>query len=254
MNGQWQMSTITPTVTVRAKPRAAANPREAGDGSGNNDAQLEFARGREALRRAINDYGVVRVPPGSHELHDMRNSGDFYDDKFYIWQFYLRRPLLEPAHLLFIARCFWSVYKQRYQRQPFQISGVEQAAIPILTAILMTAPSMGVNLHAFTVRKERKKFGLRNIIEGKPIPELPCVFVDDLSSPTHATLWHWLRTISEARLKFYPRAFVVVYKGKRVDLKEIPTTMGNIGLESIYTLDDFNMTYEEYQANKVLPR
>ena len=247
------MSTITPTAIARAKTKARGlDPRQpqGGDGAAAQTPAQVFASGREALRHAINDYGIVRVPPGSHELHDMRNSGDFYDDKFYIWQFYLRRPLLEPAHLLFIARCFWSVYKQRYHCQPFQISGVEQASIPILTAILMTAQSVGVPLTAFTVRKERKAFGLKNIIEGKPIPNLPCVFIDDLSSPTHATLWHWIRTISEARLQFYPRAFVVVYKGKRVDLKEIPTTMGNIALESIFTLDDFNMTYEEYQANK----
>ena len=180
----------------------------------------------------------------------MENTDNYYDDKWYQWQFYLRRPLLEPRHLTFIARCFWSVYKQRYLQQPFQISGVEQASIPILTAILMTAESVDINLHAFTVRKERKKFGFKNIVEGTPNPELPAVFIDDLTSPTHATLWHWLRVLSEARLKFFPRAFVVVYKGKRADLKEIHTTRGNLGIESIYTLDDFNMTYEEYQANK----
>ena len=250
------MFMITPTAIARAKLKKPLPA--AGDGSGKSpepspgDAQLQFAQGREALRRAINDYGIVRVPPGSHELHALKDSGNFYDNDFYIWQFYMRGPLLEPAHLLFVARCFWSVYKERYHRQPFQISGVEQASIPILTAILMTASSLAIPLHAFTVRKERKAFGLRNIIEGRPIPNLPCVFVDDLTSPTHATLWHWIRVISEARLKFHPRAFVVVHKIKRAQLKQIQTTMGTLDIESIFTLDDFNMTYEEYQANKLI--
>ena len=215
------------------------------------NVQAQFAESREALRRSINDYGIKRVPAGSYELMALENSGDYFDTRFSIWQFYLRRCLLEPAHLIFIARCFWSVYKQRYLQRPFQISGVEQASIPILTAILMTAPSVGINLHAFTVRKERKKFGLRNIIEGAPNPNLPAVFIDDLTSPTHATLWHWIRTLSELRLPFYPRAFVVVYKGKRADLKELATSTGNLGIEAIFTLDDFNMTHEEYEANKL---
>jgi orotate phosphoribosyltransferase len=180
----------------------------------------------------------------------MEANYDFYTDKWFIWQFYLRGPLLKQESLHFIARSFWSAFHERYMEQPFQIAGVEQAAIPILTAIVMTAPMLKINLHAFTVRKERKKFGLRNIIEGKPDPDLPVVFVDDLTSPTHATLWHWVRAINEARLSVYPHGFVVVYKGKHNDLRVLRTMHGTLGIESIYTLEDFNLTYEEYEANR----
>ena len=190
------------------------------------------------------------MPQGSQELWGLGNKG-YYDNNFNIWQFYLRDALLEPAHLIFIARCFWTVYKPRYEKRPFQIAGVEQASIPILTTLLLTAAAMGnADLHAFTIRKEAKTFGLKNIIEGKPDRDLPVVFVDDLTSPTHATLWHWIRTMRDAGLELYGRAFVVVYKGEKQNLKVIPTTMGDVGIESIYTLEDFNLTYEEYQAHK----
>ena len=250
---------ITPTATVRdsgdganlhamAKRQTKAPPLIAG----NTDERALFLQGREALRRAINDRGIYRVPPGSHELWSLENNDRYYDDKFYIWQFYLRAPLLEPQHLLFIARCFWSGYRERYQQRQFQIAGVEQASLPILTAILMTAASVGItNLTAFTVRKERKKFGLKNIIEGAPNPDLPVVFIDDLTSSGHATFWHFIRTIKEARIQPYLRAFVVVHKAKRAEIKDIATTMGNVRIYSIFTLEDFDMTYEEYHANRI---
>ena len=208
-----------------------------------------FVEGRQALRQAINDRGIFRCPPGSHELVSLEGGKGYWDKTFYEWQFYLRGPLLEPQHLTFIARCFWSVFKPRYLKQPFQISCVEQAGVPIVTAILMTAAAFGIKLHAFTVRKERKAFGLENYIEGQPNPELPALFIDDLTSPTHATLWHWIRIVSQARIRFYPRCFVVIYKGRRADLKDIATTAGNLGIDAIYTLEDFDMTWQAYHAN-----
>jgi orotate phosphoribosyltransferase len=251
-----KISTTTPTATARVE-----NIGNAGDGAtvvahaveerASETCQNAYTAQREALRHYINDHGIARVPQGGQELWALHNSG-FYDNKFNIWQFYLRDALLKSEHLMFIARCFWTVYKPRFHKRPFQIAGVEQASIPILTTLLLTAPGMGgVNrLHAFTIRKEPKSFGYKNIIEGKPDYNLPVVFIDDLTSPTHATLWHWIRTMRDARLPLYGTAFVVVYKGKRDELKTLPTTIGDVSIETIYTLEDFNMTYEEYRAHK----
>jgi len=213
--------------------------------------QDAYTTQRETLRRYINDHGIARVPQGSQELWALGNNG-YYDSKFNIWQFYLRDALLKSEHLMFVARCFWSVYKPRYQARPFQIAGVEQASIPILTTLILTAGGMGGidRLAAFTIRKDAKSFGFKNIIEGQPDYNLPVVFIDDLTSETHATLWHFIRTMHAARLPLYGTAFVVVYKGKKENLKVIPTTVGNVTIETIYTLEDFNMTYEEYRAHK----
>ena len=235
---------ITPTATPHGDGGVLQRSEQA------PSPEKLFAEGRQALRQAINDRGIFRVPPGSCELVSLEGGKGFYDKLFYEWQFYLRGPLLEPQHLSFIACCFWSVFKPRYLQQPFQLSGVEQACVPILTAILMTAASFGIKPHAFTVRKERKAFGLENYIEGQPNPELPALFIDDLTSPTHATLWHWIRIVSQARIRFYPRAFVVIYKGNRADLKDIATTQGNLGIDAIYTLEDFDMNWTAYHGNK----
>ena len=242
-------STKTEPATRQRQTIKKTVPLAAGNGHGTADNQL-FRDSREALRRDINDHGIFRVPEGSHELVSLEGGKGFWDKSFYSWQFYLRGPLLKPEHLTFIARCFWTVFKPRYLQQPFQISGVEQASMPIITAILLTAKSVGIDLHAFTVRKERKAFGLENYIEGTPNTQLPAVFIDDLTSPTHATLWHWIRIVTQARLRFYPRSFVVIYQGQRAELKDIPTSRGNLGIDAIYTIEDFDMTWQHYHGNK----
>src|SRR6266446_216571 len=121
-----------------------------------------FQQQREQLRREINDNGIKRAPIGSQELPALEGTGS------YAWQFYLRGPLLKARHLSFVARCFWSVYKDRYLQRPFQIAGVEAAAVPIMTAIILGAGIIGLELNAFTIRKERKTYGRRNLIEGCP--------------------------------------------------------------------------------------
>ena len=241
------MPTATPPQPRPTTQAIAASPPPKADGQ---TIQEQFLAAREALRRDINDHGIFRAPPGSQELVSLGSNKTYYEKTFYVWQFYLRACMLKAQHLTFIAHCFWQTYQARYRRQPFQISGVEQACVPIITALILTAPLYGINVHAFTVRKERKAFGLENFIEGNPNYEAPVMFIDDLTSPTHATLWHWIRIVTQARIKLYPRCFVVVYKGKRAELKDIAITTGNLGIDAIYTLDDFNMTWNEYQLHK----
>ena len=49
---------------------------------------------------------------------------------------------------------------------PFQVGGMEAAAIPLLSAILMKSLSRGTPVNGFIVRKERKTYGAGSSIEG----------------------------------------------------------------------------------------
>jgi orotate phosphoribosyltransferase len=170
--------------------------------------------------------------------------------EFYWWQFYLREALLIPYHLLFIAEHFWQIYEPRFRKQPFQLAGAEQASIPIITALLLTGAGKGLPVNGFTIRKEYKSYGIGNIIEGRPV-FLPVVLIDDLTSPQHRTLWHCVRVLGRVGLKLYPQIFVLVYKGKQTDSRRIATSIGTVDVESIFTLDDFVLTWEDYQATRV---
>jgi len=144
------------------------------------------AVGRETLRQLINDNCIYRVPPGSKELPWMEGNGH------YGWQFYLRKAVLDPKAIQLIAADFWRRYAPYFKANPFQVAGVEAAAVPILTAIIWHGfERFGFEVNGFTIRKERKKYGLQNLIEGIPSSE-PVLFVDDLTSPAHNAFWHFV--------------------------------------------------------------
>jgi orotate phosphoribosyltransferase len=204
------------------------------------ESKRTFLR-REKLRAFIDDRCIKRVPKNSKEMLSM------VPGQFYWWQFYLREAVLEPEHLAFISEQFWHSFEKRFREKPFQLAGVEQASVPILTALLLSGAVRGLLIHAFTIRKDYKTHGIGNIIEGRP-SDLPVLFVDDLTSPQHMTFWHAVRVIGRASLKLYPFAFVLVRKQLQTEAPWIITSIGKVKVESIFTLDDFALTYEDYHA------
>jgi len=92
------------------------------------------------------------------------------------WLIDLRPILLDMAAVSIICDLFWDEYEEKL---PFQIGGMEVAAVPLVTALLMSAKQRGIDLNGFIIRKERKASGLGKIIEGD-ILDLPIILVDDI--------------------------------------------------------------------------
>ncbi|WP_343731674.1 hypothetical protein [Duganella sp.] len=196
----------------------------------------------EVLRRKINDHCIYRVPPKSKELPAMGGG-------FYTWQFYLRSALLDARSLLTISQHFWRRYGGEYRDAPFQIAGVESAAVPVITALVCSAAERGITLNAFTIRKNRKDYGRRNLIEGTP-NDLPVLFIDDLTSPLHNAFWHAVHALSTHGLMLAGHAYVVVRKQERAVSPLIATSIGTVRVESLFTLDDFQLELEDYLAQR----
>jgi len=171
---------------------------------------------------------------------------------FYAWQFYLRPAILSQHYLAHIADSFWERFHEPFHKKPFQIAGIESASISIITAILLRAP-VSVKLNAFAVRKERKKYGIGNVIEGIS-NDLPVLFVDDLTSPKHYAFWKTVRALSEAKLRLYSHAFVVVRKQQRQVDPTIATSIGTTRVESLFTLDDFDLEYDDPELHAEFDR
>jgi orotate phosphoribosyltransferase len=194
----------------------------------------DLADRRAKLRQYINSHCIARVPKGSKELPSLEGRG------FYTWQFYLRRALLEADFLEFIGADFWDRFESIYQQRRFQLAGVESAALPVIITILMEAKRRNIEVSAFTIRKERKRYGKRNVIEGQPT-SCPVLFVDDLSSPQHNAFWHAVNVIGSADLTMFEHGYVVIMKGRSDETRTITTSIGNVTLSSIFTLDDFEL-------------
>lgn len=191
------------------------------------------------LRDTINDKCIVRVPSGSKELPALDGQG------YYTWQFYLRRVLLDPHCLQLICEDFWNRFEQLFKLDPFQLAGVESAAVPLITALVIDGARRRLDLNAFTIRKNRKTYGLRNLIEGSP-SNRPVLFVDDLTSPQHNAFWHAIHAISQSGLKLNGRGYVLVRKQNVEASPVIETSIGRVTIDSPFTLSDFSMTLEDY--------
>lgn len=92
------------------------------------------------------------------------------------WLFDFRRVMLKPEILDAYAEVFLEKFKDKY---PFQVCGLEVAAIPLLSAIVMKSKQLGIPVNGFFIRKSRKKSGLLKIVEGE-INNKPVILVDDI--------------------------------------------------------------------------
>jgi orotate phosphoribosyltransferase len=92
------------------------------------------------------------------------------------WLIDLRPVLLNTEALNIITDIFWDQFEEDL---PFQIGGMEVAAVPLVTALLMKAEQRGLKTNGFIIRKERKTSGLGKIIEGQ-LNDNPIILVDDI--------------------------------------------------------------------------
>ncbi len=94
------------------------------------------------------------------------------------WLVDLKGALLLDRALDDVATLFWREFARRL---PFQVGGMEVAAVPIMTAIVMKGIQLGHDINGFIVRKERKKYGMCRSIEGA-LDDKPIVIVDDITN------------------------------------------------------------------------
>lgn len=92
------------------------------------------------------------------------------------WLFDFRKIILQPAILDAYATLFIETHKHKL---PFQVAGLEVAAIPLVTAIVMKSASTSSPINGFFIRKSRKKSGLLNMVEGTVLDE-KVILVDDI--------------------------------------------------------------------------
>lgn len=92
------------------------------------------------------------------------------------WLFDFRAVMLKSEILDAYSEIFFEKYRDTY---PFQVCGIEVAAIPLVTAIVMKFHEKGMSMNGFFIRKSRKKSGLLKMIEGTMTDD-PVIIVDDL--------------------------------------------------------------------------
>ena len=162
----------------------------------------------------------------------------------YSSMFYLRRGLFHKDFMECVADMFVYKIEREIGHFDFQIAGLETASTPIVSAIPLLIRKYGIEIDSFSIRKNRKEYGLRNWFEGIPDPEKPVLLVDDLHNSAISLLK--ARGICYAhRLPLLDYSFTVVNKTNTVDKHKMSGDKyfkyADIPMKfiSIYTLDDF---------------
>lgn len=191
------------------------------------------------VRNFINEFCIYRVKPGDPKLPGK------LPNTWYAWQFYMRRGLFNAEVLGAVSELFLQKVFNELQTFDFQIAGLETASTPLLAGIPLVAAKHGIDINAFSIRKNRKEYGLMNWIEGR-VNNKPIMLIDDLCSSSGS-----LRDSHQILLKvnltnILNRAFVVVNK-KNVENRNEPVVdkylTEEIKVFYLYSLDDFNLTY-----------
>jgi len=131
-------------------------------------AALELGTSLEALKLYIKENCIVRWT----ECEPICSA----DGRRFNWAFDFRTLLLDGRMLPVVAEMFW---REMGRYWPFQIAGLEMAAIPLIVAIVMEGERRGLRTNGLIVRQKRKKYGRFRLVEGNPESNVPVVLVDD---------------------------------------------------------------------------
>ena len=200
----------------------------------NRVSDEEYGECREFLRNYINKYCILR---------DVKLPGKM-PGSVYSWMFYLRRGLFNPDFNIAVAKMFIYRMERLDPDFNFQITGLETAATPMLTAIPMVAKLYGIDINSFVVRKKRKEYGLLNLVEGRPNQKVS-LMVDDLCNSGNS-MAQCYRVLDGENMEVAKVAFVLVNKSNKGvhssnRLNGDMYLPQDIQVVSLFTLDDFGL-------------
>jgi orotate phosphoribosyltransferase len=173
----------------------------------------------------------------------------------YTWQFYLRRGLFDYSFLSAISQMFIYKVEREIGNFDFQIAGLESASTPMLAGIPLVCAAFGLDINAFSVRKERKEYGLMNWIEGTP-NDKPVMLMDDLCN-SQVSMKRAFDIVQSHDIKVYDYAFCVVNKVNKDETSEEKEKTDkhlpkNIKMMYLFDLDDFNLRNSSFGKYRLL--
>lgn len=120
------------------------------------------------------------------------------------WLIDLRRIFMNAKLLDAAAELFW---QECAGLMPFQVGGMETAAVPLLSAIIMKSLARGTPVNGFIIRKERKTWGTGSSIEGALTADR-IVIVDDVFNSGMSL--EKVRVVLERENRTIASAFVLI--------------------------------------------
>lgn len=175
------------------------------------------------------------LPPGK-----LYGAAPGYHDS---WLTMMRRFSHNPAMLDYASRAIFK--KITELDMDVQLCGLETSSIPIISAIQIIAYNNLFPLNSFTIRKERKKYGLFNLIDGIP-NDKRFIVIDDFTNTGSSVRNCCDVSLYELGLDPAPVAFSILRNDTRHGFVYFNGT--KIELNSLFNISEFDLEYnpEEY--------
>lgn len=170
------------------------------------------------------------------------------------WQTMLRRLTHNPKMLSNACILLGKKIAADMIGKDYQFCGLETSSIPLITGLQMELWNhYNVPVNAFTVRKDRKHYGLFNLIEGIP-NDKPVVFVDDTFNSGASFNRTMISVQKELHLDVSTHAYCILDLGARGNKKVIRwddvenQIVKEIELKFLFNINEFNTKYDETKA------
>lgn len=110
-----------------------------------------------------------------------RNKAVTYDKRKFDWYVDLRKVILDPEGLEITTGLLSSMIKNTERGKKFCLGCLTMAADPLIGSLMLNlSRQCGWQVNGFLVRKDRKKYGLQNQIEGNLKPRNAVILIDDV--------------------------------------------------------------------------
>lgn len=162
------------------------------------------------------------------------------------WQFYLPIAVLNQEFGYRIARLFWDLFIDDYETQKFQLCGCETGGSLLLTVLQSVAYEAGIAVNVFSIKKERKSYGIKNWCEGQILENLPVMMIDDVIA-SGQTLKTQAKRIAEMDLDLFKQAFCIAACKPQAPT-ELKIDNKAISLHVIFKPNDFAVNWGQYRA------
>lgn len=191
---------------------------------------------------------IFRCDPSVNYIENFSNgqiAPKYPTNQNHIFQFYLRRlthnyKMLNYVSALIVDDLFTKI-KNKEHSEYFQLCGLEFSSIPLITAIQMYAARYKIGINGFTIKKDRKPYGLFNLIEGIPT-DAPVIIVDDIINSGKSV--SYCLDVCKYELNLIPAESVFSIVTFNNHIHRFKYNEHIINATSIFSKNDFNYDYD----------
>lgn len=158
------------------------------------------------------------------------------------FQLFMRRFTHDAKMLHYLSAIIVKdIFKKTGEDTFFQLAGLESSSIPIIAGIQEYLSGNKIAVNSFTIRKERKGYGLFNFVEGIST-DAPVLLVDDTINSGNSI--RQCLEVCNHELNLLPHADMYAIVRFNKNMEHIKYNDSIIEVNYLFDIDEFDLTYD----------